>query len=532
MKRIGIDFGTSTTLIAYRESDSSVPRIIPIGKGAFPWIPSVVRRYEPLGLAEDYENLGSEKVLESPKSGLTDLSLFTKRDLNNKDVTREEIESAVKIIISETIARAKAQIPDLFLEAKVFMGCPALWSGANRRIIADVADSLGLDVDVMSVIDEPVAAGVQWIHSQWIKNDAYLNGRVLVFDAGGGTLDVALLEVQGSEAPDITVLSADSLAKSGDELDFSIVRFLCDRDVELKNTVRIDTLKQVAKRLKESLSDVDEATQIVDTDPPKLLRLTQEDLEVIAKQQVDESMDLVKRVLKMGKLRFMPIDPVAIRKLPISDLAREVQYVVLVGGLSKLKSFRNALKSIFKDSNFFQVDNPQQTVAEGLTYGDVMKSLNMPRPPINFYVSSKNLEKPLLVYEAFSSLYSDTDVILGRSYLSHKVFLKEYKNGRFAFHCEWPDRNRTRIKFDIDGKVVSELVFKQDLRSVDGEVTFFLYATGEICFHGYQCISEVRVTKWPAMEGSTDLSQNSLSLKEKKYVDSYDEVDKSSSSRK
>lgn len=529
MKRIGIDFGTSTTLIAYREDEASAPVIIPIGTGAFPWIPSVVSRTPPIDVVENFESSESDIVLESPKSGLTDSGRFLER---NPGVSADEVRTAVETIIREVVTRAENQLPNLFSESKVFMGCPALWSGDNRRIIADTAKSLGLDVDVMSVIDEPVAAGIQWIKNQWIDQGARLTGRVLVFDAGGGTLDVALLDIQGEDSPSITVLSADSLAKSGDELDLSIVKHLITLDSTLESSVSSYQLKRVAKRLKESLSEDDEASQIINTNPPKVLRLTQSELEDIAKEQSDESMTLVKRVLKMGKLRFMPIDTIEIRNWPIHELADEVNYVVLVGGLSKLKSFEKRLKEIFNQADFYQVENPQQTVAEGLTYGDVMKSLNMPRPPINFYVSSQNLPKPILVYEAFSRVFSVDDALIGKSYLSHKVSLKEFGDGEYSFYCEWPDRKKTRIRFNVDGQEVSDLSFMQDLRSNSGDVSFYLYATGEICVRGYQKVLEVRITEWPALYGSKDLSQIRLELEKKKYENSYGTTDKSSSSRK
>ena len=64
MKRIGIDFGTSTTLIAYRENEASAPVVIPIGSGAFPWIPSVVSRTPPIDVIENFESLESDVVLE------------------------------------------------------------------------------------------------------------------------------------------------------------------------------------------------------------------------------------------------------------------------------------------------------------------------------------------------------------------------------------------------------------------------------------------------------------------------------------
>jgi hypothetical protein len=156
----------------------------------------------------------------------------------------------------------------------------------------------------------------------------------------------------------------------------------------------------------------------------------------------------------------------------------------------------------------------------------------MPRPPINFYVASQNLPEPLLVYEAFSRVFSVNDALIGKSYLSHKVFLKEFGDGEYSFYCEWPDRKRTRIRFKVDGEEVSTLLFKQDLRSDSGDVSFYLYATGEICVRGSGQVLEVRITEWPALHGSKDLSQVRLELEKKKYENSYDTTDKSSSSRK
>ena len=87
------------------------------------------------------------------------------------------------------------------------------------------------------------------------------------------------------------------------------------------------------------------------------MRLTQSEIEDIANEQLDESMTLVKRVLKMGKLRFMPIDTIEIRKWPIHELANEVDFVVLVGGLSKLRAFKKRLEEVFSQSSCYHVEN-------------------------------------------------------------------------------------------------------------------------------------------------------------------------------
>ena len=252
-KLVGIDFGTSTTLIAVRENQDSTPQILPIGRNT-PWMPSVVAQTAPISVGESAIEADGQLQIRSIKSGLTRGQDWL--DEQYLSIDHAQVKQYVVEILTEAKRRAEQIYPDLFNDAKFFFGCPALWSFGNRRILADVANDLGMDVDVLDVLDEQVAAGVHWVKTSWATDKESVSGRTLVFDAGGGTLDVALIETSDNHNPEVSVLAANSLSKSGDDVDYSIVDFLRQRDNQLgSDELTTKYLTDAALQLKEILSD-------------------------------------------------------------------------------------------------------------------------------------------------------------------------------------------------------------------------------------------------------------------------------------
>lgn len=510
MKRIGIDFGTSTTLIAYRLTDSSLPEILPIGKN-FPWMPSVVTETPPHLVGELAEKSDDRKL--SVKSELTSNE---ESGVECSPVRREQVKS----ILKEVIDRAKEKNKDLFKNAKVFLGCPALWTMGNRRVIADIANELGLDVDVTTVIDEPVAAGVQWVQAEWSRDEKSLPaGKTLIFDAGGGTLDIAYLNLETNDneqllkTPTVTVLSAGSIKKAGDDVDKAIRRYLLDRDPDLQSYADPGgELDKVARSLKEALSASDEESVNAGVPFSRQIRLSRTELEELVKDQVQESMLLVKKVIKESILRTKAtLGGIDLRQRDYGSICAEVKNVVLVGGFSKMPIFETAIRKTFLTANIIRHETPQQAVAEGLTYGDSFLRLNMPRPPLSFFVSSKNFGKrEVCVYEAYSPIYKNSDLVRGNSYLSVRSDFVADGSGEFSFHCELPDRKRTVVPFVIKSgdseDTYESLTVEQDLRSTQGHVSFVLYTTGEICIRGVNKEYLLRAKFWPSLAEGVDIS--------------------------
>jgi molecular chaperone DnaK (HSP70) len=246
---VGIDFGTSTTLIAHRTSEGQVS-VINLGSTTR-WLPSVVGLAESgeLVVGEDALALPIDRIVTSIKSRLTAGETEVMTPYGPIDVVE-----AITALLREAKNRAEAEVPQLFKGAEVYFGCPALWTGTERRRLADIAASLGLKVDIGQIIDEPVAAGLSWLDEMWLQGASRPSGKAVIFDAGGGTLDVAYLDVAGSDKPEMTVLSAEGSPESGDRLDESIAN-----DLRLQVSEKMDDaierlLKVRSREFKEVLS--------------------------------------------------------------------------------------------------------------------------------------------------------------------------------------------------------------------------------------------------------------------------------------
>ena len=513
MKRIiGIDFGTSTTLVAVRDGLDSAPQILPLGTGADPWVPSLIAQTDPIVVGESAESSPPELQVRSIKSGLTRGKEW--RDTQLLDLNDDQVGEYVKAILAEVIKRAASKKSDLFIDAKVYLGCPALWSFGNRKILADIANELGLDVDVLDILDEPVAAGVQWIKSEWRDGTQglELSGKTLIFDAGGGTLDVALLEVSGTENPEISVLSADSLARSGDDIDNSIVAHLIEEDKSLViNSQNQILMSNAARRLKEILSKDLSANVQVAFPVGKSFALTRGKLEELVEEQVLESLSLVERVLRQSLLRADSATSTAtIRSTKLEEIAKEVKHVVLVGGLSQMPIFTSRLQQIFRSATITQISRPQQSVAEGLTYANTVIHLNMPRPPLSFVMKPIRTDGDVVVlYEAFGEIVNHWEALQGNSLLGHTADLRSLIDGVYEITCVLPNRKGTVIPIVINHGFTQEectsIRVEHNSRLENEKVFFKLYATGEFVISGKGTYLHLRAKTWGRLRSGREL---------------------------
>ena len=108
-----------------------------------------------------------------------------------------------------------------------------------------LAETAGFSVGPSTLIDEPIAAGLSWIGRRTQQREYFDEERVLVFDMGGGTLDVAVLDVTTGPLrdPEIYVLASDGLNEAGDVLDGMIVA-----DLEIALARPRDRARGIARR--------------------------------------------------------------------------------------------------------------------------------------------------------------------------------------------------------------------------------------------------------------------------------------------
>jgi molecular chaperone DnaK (HSP70) len=499
---IGIDFGTSTTLVATRNGAVSVA--MPIGEGANPWVPSVVGLDGgQLVAGERAEQLPPNQRARSAKRLLTaGLETVT---IGDAEVPTED---AVRAILTESIGRASKQGADFDGASRVQLGCPAMWRAPQRQLLRRIAQECGVDVHLGDIIDEPISAGVAWIQDRG-RAGAIPTSKVLIFDPGGGTLDAALLQVKEHDgSPEITVLAADGVDESGDALDESIASLLRARHAAELSNLDPPAVVQVllgdrARQLKEALSDVERERLALGASYDLVLELDRRTLEGVFAGQCGRAMRLVESVVRASKLREQQTLSVSsIRALPWTNAADGVGHVVLVGGLSRVPFISHELRRLFPDAELHTLERPQEAVVRGLVFSEEFERLNLHRPAFSFDVAFQDrFRRPIgpthRVYDAFTPLYERNDLFRLQSHLGYTARVPDVPPGAAYVELQCRSIDGHPIVLDVDG-------VKQQTVSVHAAgrtpVTFKLYVNGDIVF-GPNGIMKMRVRSWPTLRG-------------------------------
>ncbi len=343
-KTIGIDLGTTNSVVAVMEGGK--PTVIANAEGTrtTPSIVGFTKTGERLvgQLAKRQAILNPDKTIASIKRHMGE---DYKKNIDGKDYTPQEI--------SAMILRKLAEDASTYLGEKVtsaVITVPAYFNDAQRQATKDAGKIAGLDV--LRIVNEPTAAALAYGLE---KESAE---KVLVFDLGGGTFDVSILEI-GDGVHEVLSTSGDTHL-GGDDFDEKIMRWICD---EFKKQEGIDLsgdkqamqrIKEAAEKAKCELSSVFETTInlpfiTADANGPKHLDLT------LSRAKFEElSYDLLERCKK-------PVEQ-AINDAGISK--SEINEVVLVGGSSRIPAVQQLVKDYTgKEPN--QSVNPDEVVAVG-----------------------------------------------------------------------------------------------------------------------------------------------------------------------
>ena len=343
-KTIGIDLGTTNSVVAVMEGGK--PTVIANAEGSrtTPSIVGFSKTGERLvgQLAKRQAILNPDKTVISIKRHMGE---DYKINIDGKDYTPQEI--------SAMILRKLADDASNYLGEKVtsaVITVPAYFNDAQRQATKDAGKIAGLDV--LRIVNEPTAAALAY----GLEKDK--TEKVLVFDLGGGTFDVSILEI-GDGVHEVLSTSGDTHL-GGDDFDQKIIDWLCD---EFKKQEGIDLrgdkqamqrLKEAAEKAKCELSTVVE-TNInlpfitADANGPKHL-----DLQLTRAKFEDLSHDLLERCKK-------PVEQ-AIKDAGITK--SDINEVVLVGGSTRIPAVQALVKEYTgKEPN--QSVNPDEVVAVG-----------------------------------------------------------------------------------------------------------------------------------------------------------------------
>lgn len=501
---VGVDFGTSTTLIATRTG--AISTAVPLGAGADPWLPSVVGLDGgKLLVGEQAESLPREHVVRSVKALLTAGQEVATTDAG-EDI---KVEDAVRALLNEAVDRATSKGLDLRSIPRVQLGCPAMWEAPQRQLLLRVADQCGIALQLGDVIDEPIAAGVAWIKDQQ-RTKAIPTSKVLIFDPGGGTLDVALLQVQERDGtPEITVLATQGVDESGDALDRSIAADLHREFGLALTTAGVDAVvgslvQDRARDLKEALSSVDEEAVALGGGHTTVLRYTRRRLERTFAAQCERAMRLVQSVVRSGKLReHQTLTVSAIRQMEWIEASRGIEHVLLVGGLSHVPMIGSELQRLLPNASVHHVSRPQEAIARGLVFAEEFERLNLHRPGFNFEVTYLDGRKnvvggPHHAYDAFTPLYHWQDLFTTNFDIAYRAQLPRCPGGTKFVQLACRSVDGHAIGLDINGQRHES--FGVPISGTDAAY-FTLYTNGDIRFGGKGGVKKLRVDRWPSLRG-------------------------------
>jgi molecular chaperone DnaK (HSP70) len=416
---VGLDFGTTTTMVALADG------LLPIGE-LTQWMPSLVG-YSDDGnvvVGESASHLELTQVALSIKRSITDRRDFVRVDLPTgiRDVRADDL---IVHVLAEAARRGSAKGAPMTDQTALRLGCPAMWDGRQRRRLLAAAQSAGLPVALDALVDEPVAAGIAWLAGRSESDGVPV--RALVFDMGGGTLDMALLDVRGISHYAVSVLAAVGVAEAGDSLDEAIAAdldfLLAKAGVDVDALPRVDLARELllraARDVKERLSTEDEEPVVLD--PAVFGRqeiwYRRDQLNAIFEPQLDRAEHYVAATLRIARLSQDAHGSAAeIARLPIKTLAESVNVVVLSGGMSRVPYVGQRMTDLFPRAVVeLASDAPEDAVAAGLANAGRCGRVNMYRPAFDILVEWGHANECRTVYEAFTPLVEPWQIARGGS---------------------------------------------------------------------------------------------------------------------
>jgi molecular chaperone DnaK (HSP70) len=424
----GVDFGTSTSFMA--ESTALRTAVIPLGDSE-PWVPSVIGvSGSDLLPGERGFSLSEDQLIRSIKSAITAETEYVYQ-FNGKDVVEIQVDTLIEVFLAEIRSRATDQFLKLQDLNDVRLGCPAMWTGPQRQRLIDLASRAGIGAADHTVIDEPVAAGIAWV-SRRIEENQSIEGKVLIFDMGGGTLDVAVLQVVAEpRGPlSISVLSAVGVDQAGDSLDQNLSLYLAEK-IRRVHSIDVDEaatgwVRRGAAEAKIDLSFQEEVAADFHNpgQPLPSVRLTRSELDEVFAPQLNSAIKEVWHALRASLMTQVKsnthqatLSVSQTRQIGEADLATDVDYVVLVGGMSMMPVVQERISEIFPHASIWLGDertgnlrptNPNQLVARGLAYDSEYHRISLHRPGFDFYltwVDDSQTRREIPIYNAYSPLY-------------------------------------------------------------------------------------------------------------------------------
>lgn len=518
---LGVDFGTSTTLIA-ESLPAGRPTVVPIGH-AESWMPSAA------AVSGAALVVGEEAMTHNPAALITSV----KRCITGRAVVARSADGSVErdadevivAVLREIANRARADRLPISDKGVTRLGCPAMWDAEQRERLLGLAEMAGFNVGPSTLIDEPIAAGLNWIGQRTQQREYFDEERVLVFDMGGGTLDVAVLDVTTGPLrdPEIYVLASDGLNEAGDVLDGTIVAdleiALRDQGIELEALPDADLarayLMRAAAEAKVDLSTHHETQVHVGYQAGNLpsLHYTREQLEDAMLPQLERAWSLILSTLRGSYLtRSEGAVTSALRRMSEESLTSNVHHVLLAGGMSRASAVEKFLSRKLPSARIHTFpgrNGAREAIVAGLAENTSYEQVNLHRPAFDFVLEFSAGGGDLTrvpLYRAHTKLYEWWQA------LSRDRLRYEWPDGATAVNRDsarsLPSTGYGRLAvYAMDGTPVDLRHKETDVPGLKvafgyGAVRFDLSTEGRVNITDGQGTNQsFRVTRWPVLTG-------------------------------
>jgi len=420
-KIIGIDLGTTNSAVAFIEGGA--PKIIENVEGnrTTPSVVSIAKNGDRLvGL------LAKRQAVTNPENTIYGIKRFMGHNFEDPEVQKDLKNASFKIqkgenggvevkigekwmrpeevsamILSKIKADVEAKLGEKITEAVITV--PAYFNDAQRKATKDAGAIAGLDVK--RIINEPTAAALAYGFNKK-KNE-----KIVVYDFGGGTFDVSVLEI-GDDVIEVKSTDGDSHL-GGRDIDHKIIAWIAE---EFKKTSGVDVrsdklalqrLDEAAEKAKIELSTAVETeinipfiTSTAEGPQHLLLKMTRAQLESIADEYITRSIEITKRAMAASGFKM-----------------EDMNEIIMVGGQTRMPKIVDEVKKVFGKTPNLSI-NPDEVVAlgaavqAGVLQGDVRDVLLLDVIPLSLGietlggVATKLIEKNTTIPSNKSQVFS------------------------------------------------------------------------------------------------------------------------------
>jgi len=420
-KIIGIDLGTTNSAVAIIEGGA--PKIIENVEGnrTTPSVVAIAKNGDRIvGL------LAKRQAVTNPENTISEMKRYMGHHFDDPGVQKDRTMASFKIekgedggvkvkmadkfyrpeeisamILQKIKSDVETKLGEKITEAVITV--PAYFNDAQRKATKDAGTIAGLDVK--RIINEPTAAALAYGFNKK-KNE-----KIVVYDFGGGTFDVSVLEI-GDDVIEVKSTDGDSHMGGGD-IDRKIINYIAEEykkesgiDI-IKDPLAHQRLKEAAEKAKHELSTTIEAEINIpfitsDASGPKhlLMKMSRATLESLSKEYIDRSIEITKRALAASPFKMS-----------------EINEIIMVGGQTRMPKMVEVVKNLFgKDPNMSI--NPDEVVAlgaavqAGVLQGEVRDVLLLDVIPLSLGietlggVATKLIERNTTIPSSKSQIFS------------------------------------------------------------------------------------------------------------------------------